>query len=422
LRGANLQRIVPRPVALVSAAVALSLLGDSLLYAVLPSQAEVVGVPIGLVGILLSVNRFIRLLSNSWAGSVCARVGYARPFTAALLLGAATTAVYGIAYGFWLLFFARVLWGVSWSFLRVGGLGTVLEHATDHDRGLLMGFFLGISRLGSLVAVALGGLLTDGIGYRPTLFLFAALSAMAAAISAPTGGRSSPPSKGNHATRPSERLSHLDPQPVPLLLGMVDTAIRRRLRAVYACGYAHGFVMSGVVTATLGLLLKTLYGSAITIGSLSIGIATLTGLLLSSRWLIDFGLGPYLGHISDRLGRHRVILAAFLTGTLALIVFASVTALLPLTLATIAIFASGTALSATLDASLGDLARPGQQARIIGRYTTFHDLGAACGPLMGYAFGVWLGLGLMYVLGLCFFLAAASIYGWTFVKGLRTEY
>jgi MFS family permease len=203
-------------------------------------------------------------------------------------------------------------------------------------------------------------------------------------------------------------------------LGLADTAIRRRLRAVYACGYVHGFVMSGVVTATLGLLLKTLYGSAITVGTLSIGIATVTGLLLSSRWLIDFGLGPYLGHVSDRLGRHRVIMAAFLAGILALAVFASVTALLPLTLATIAIFASGTALSATLDASLGDLARPGQQARIIGRYTTFHDLGSACGPLLGYAFGVWLGLGPVYALGLCLFLAAASIYGWTFMKGLRT--
>ena len=142
--------MIPRPAAFVAAAVAPSLLGDSLLYAVLPSQAEAVGVSIGLVGILLSVNRLIRLLSNSWAGRVGDRVGYARPFTAALLLGAAATVVYGIAYGFWLLVIARVLWGVLWSLLRVGGVGS------DHARGFLMGFFLGFSRLGSLVAVALG--------------------------------------------------------------------------------------------------------------------------------------------------------------------------------------------------------------------------------------------------------------------------
>ena len=418
---ANRKKLVPRPVALVSAAVALSLLGDSLLYAVLPSQAEVIGVPIELVGILLSVNRFIRLLSNSWAGSVCDRLGYARPFTAALLLGSATTAVYGMASGFWLLFVARGLWGVSWSFLRVGGLGTVIEHASDHDRGLLMGFFLGISRLGSLVAVALGGLLTDTLGYRPTLFLFAALSAMAAAISAPTGGRTDPSPKAQQAHRLPEQYSHVGPLPGRPLLGARDMVIRHRLRAVYACGFSHGFVMSGVVTATLGLLLKTLYGSSVTLGGVSLGIATITGLLLSSRWLIDFGLGPYLGYVSDRLGRHRVILAAFLTGALALMVFASARDLAPLSLATVAIFASGTALSAALDASLGDLARPGQQARIIGRYTTFQDLGSACGPLLGYAFGMWLGLGVMYGLGVGFLVASAGLYGLTVMKERWTQ-
>jgi MFS family permease len=421
LTSANLKRMVPRPVVLVSAAVALSLLGDSLLYAVLPSQAEVIGVPIGFVGILLSVNRFIRLLSNSWAGSVCDRLGYARPFTAALLLGAATTAVYGLASGFWLLFVARVLWGVSWSFLRVGGLGTVIRHASAHDRGLLMGFFLGISRLGSLVAVALGGLLTDALGYRPTLLLFAALSAMAAAISAPSGGRTDPSSKAHDPHGRPEQYSNTYPPLGQPSWGASDMGTGGRLRAVYACGFAHGFVISGVVTATLGLLLKNLYGSSISIGGLPLGIATLTGLLLSSRWLIDFALGPYLGHVSDRLGRHRVILAAFLMGALALTVFASVRALGPLILATVALFASGTALSAALDASLGDLARPGQQARIIGRYTTFQDLGSACGPLLGYAFGVWLGLGAMYGLGVCCLVAAAGLYGRTVMNGLRIE-
>jgi MFS family permease len=414
--------MVPRPVMLVSTAVALSLLGDSLLYAVLPSQAEAVGVPIGLVGIILSANRFIRLLSNTWAGHVCAHLGYARPFTAALLLGAVTTAIYGLAYGFWLLFVARVLWGVAWSFLRVGGLGTVLDQATDQDRGLLMGFFLGISRLGSLVAVAVGGLLTDALGYRPTLLLFAGLSATAAAISAPTGGRTTSQPKG-HVEKPSIDHPHTTLSPLPPAASRAaEVANRRRgLWVVNFCGFSNGFVTSGLVTSTLGLLLKILYGSAITVGSLSIGIASLTGLLLSSRWLIDFGLGPYLGHLSDRLGRRHVIMAAFVTGALALLALTHVTAFLPLSLAAMVVFISGTALSASLDASLGDLALPGQQARVIGRYTTFHDLGSACGPLLGYAFGVWLGLDLMYGLGLCIYVAAAGFYGWTFRKRLHTE-
>jgi MFS family permease len=179
---------------------------------------------------------------------------------------------------------------------------------------------------------------------------------------------------------------------------------------VNVCGFSNGFVTSGLVTSTLGLLLKAYYGSAITVGSLSFGIASITGLLLSSRWAIDFGLGPYLGYLSDRLGRHQVILAAFLIGTVALGVFASVAAFIPLSLAAVVIFISSTALSAALDASLGDLAPVGEQGRTIGRYATFTDLGSACGPLLGYALGVWIGFMPMYILGGCLLLGAAGFY------------
>lgn len=116
----------------------------------------------------------------------------------------------------------------------------------------------------------------------------------------------------------------------------------------------------------------------------------------------------------SRVDRRRAIIIAFLTGSLALLALTNVTALLPLSLAAIVVFISGTALSASLDASLGDLALPGQRARVIGRYTTFHDLGSTCGPLLGYALGVWLGLGLMYGLGRGIFVASAGFYGWTF--------
>src|SRR5690606_7209317 len=60
----------PAPPLRVAAAVSLSLLGDALLYAVLPSQAARLGIPLALVGLLLSANRLIRLVTNSWAGVV----------------------------------------------------------------------------------------------------------------------------------------------------------------------------------------------------------------------------------------------------------------------------------------------------------------------------------------------------------------
>ena len=82
-------------------AVALSLLGDQMLYAVLPAVHEAVGVPVTAVGLLLSANRLIRLLTNSLAGYVIERFGRHWPFVLALLLGGITTVAYGVVYGVW---------------------------------------------------------------------------------------------------------------------------------------------------------------------------------------------------------------------------------------------------------------------------------------------------------------------------------
>ena len=56
-------------VLLVSAVIGLSIQGDSLLYGILPLAAAGLGIPLGLVGLLLSANRLVRLLSNTWGPS-----------------------------------------------------------------------------------------------------------------------------------------------------------------------------------------------------------------------------------------------------------------------------------------------------------------------------------------------------------------
>jgi MFS family permease len=104
--------VVPRPLLVISSAVALSLLGDQMLYAVLPAVHEAVGVPVTAVGLLLSANRLIRLLTNSLAGYVIERFGRHWPFVLALLLGGITTVAYGVVYGVWAFLVARLLpWG-----------------------------------------------------------------------------------------------------------------------------------------------------------------------------------------------------------------------------------------------------------------------------------------------------------------------
>ena len=74
-----------------------------------------------MVGVLLSANRLVRLISNTWASGLFERWGPKRPFAAATILALLTTAIYRWAAA--LLFFlpARMGWGIAWSALRQGG-------------------------------------------------------------------------------------------------------------------------------------------------------------------------------------------------------------------------------------------------------------------------------------------------------------
>lgn len=101
--------------------VGLCILGDSFLYSILPLEAAKLGIALPLVGVLLSANRLVRLISNTAVSGVFERLGPKRPFALSALLGVLTTAMYAVGYGFWMFLPARLGWGVAWSGLRQGG-------------------------------------------------------------------------------------------------------------------------------------------------------------------------------------------------------------------------------------------------------------------------------------------------------------
>lgn len=66
-----------------------------MLYAVMPAQPEVWALSIPAVGILLSANRLVRLVTNSVVAVIFQRMGQRTPFIGALALSVAVTMVYG---------------------------------------------------------------------------------------------------------------------------------------------------------------------------------------------------------------------------------------------------------------------------------------------------------------------------------------
>jgi MFS family permease len=155
---------------------ALSLIGDSTLYAVLPTHTNQAGIALASVGIILSANRLIRLVFNSLAGSAYDRLPRRGLFVMALFIGSLSTALYSVR-GFWSIMTGRLLWGLAWSGIWVGGAAIILDISSDLDRGRLMGAYQTWFFLGAGFGALLGGILTDWLGYQIGMLVSAFLTA-----------------------------------------------------------------------------------------------------------------------------------------------------------------------------------------------------------------------------------------------------
>ena len=387
-------RGVTLPVIAVALAVGATLLGDSMLYAVMPAQPEAWTLSIPAVGILLSANRLVRLFTNSVVAAVFQRLGQRGPFIGALILSVVVTMSYGWTTAFVVLLAARMGWGLCWSALRLGGFWAVLSEATDDNRGLLMGSYQAIVRMGSVGGVLVGAALTDVFGHRFTLTLFAAVMAATAAAWIIS----------SRAT-----ASYLQPRQTRPRDNSVREVLRDRRLLATCCGILiTGLVFSGLLTASLGFYLSAHFGQQVAILGMALGVTTATGILLGSQWL---PLSPILGHFSDRLGRVPVISLGFGLGAAGLLVLAVTQSTWLMLLAALTAFVGSTALTVTLHSTAGDLAPPNRRNAVVGIYATFLDLGSALGPVLGLSFASLAALQRLYAgAGISLILAAILLW------------
>ena len=365
-------RGIPLPVIAVALAVGATLLGDSMLYAVMPSQPEAWALSIPAVGILLSVNRLVRLITNSVAAVLFQHFGRRGPFIAALILSVVVTLSYGWITSFTVLLVARMGWGLCWSTLRLGAFWTILTEARDDNRGFLMGAYQAIVRMGSVGGALVGAALTDAFGHRLTLTLFAAVMVATAATWIVS----------THA-----RAKREEPRRQRDEGGDLRGVLRDRRLLVTGCGILiTGLVFSGLVTASLGFYLSAHFGPRIAILGTAVGVTSATGILLGVQWSLGLPLAPVLGHLSDRFGRIPIATVGFAVGAVGLLVLAlaeSVWLMLP---AVLAAFVASMVLTVTLNATAGDLAPPDRRSAVVSTYATFLDLGSSLGPLIGLSF------------------------------------
>jgi predicted MFS family arabinose efflux permease len=340
----------------VGGATAFSLLGDQALYAVLPVYLGQLGLSAIQVGVLLSANRWVRLLTNHLAHRVLERADFRILFVGALVLGVATTAAYGLTRSFTVLLVARLSWGLAWSFIRQGGVMRIMDAAPAEITGRTMGAYNAISRIGSVLGLLGGAVLVDTIGFSAAMLTLAAVTAvsipMALALPVP---------QHQAARNEASRESSADGNASLFLV----------------FGFCLGVVGPGFVMSTLGFLLQGRVESGGWPGFAS--AATLTGAVLAARFALDTLAAPVLGAGVDRLGIGKASVFFFGIGALALLGAVAAPGLVSLIVLVLVFFSSATALQVGIT---GYASRLGAAA--FSRYVTALDVGAAAGPLIAW--------------------------------------
>ena len=375
----------PRQVFLIGLATALVLPGDSILYAVLPVYYPALGLSPIQVGILLSANRWVRLFSNYLAEACLSRSRPEPWLVAALLVGSLVMVIFGTAKIFLLLLLARLLWGIAFSFMRQAGIMTVVGTSPGARLRQNMGYLRAFTAAGGIVGVVLGGLGHDTFGFTATLLGFFAFSLLAAPL-----GYLSQRGFEFPTTTPTST-----PTPAPRASGGGDAHWR-----LLFYGFAVGMVGPGLISSTLGLLLKARLGDSVVLFGVAVGVATISGIALSIRWSVDGFGSPLLGAFGDRFGRERLVPYGFLVGGAGLALAGVAGGAAAMLAGVVVLFVCGTLLGILLIAWAGQ-----KGSRTVSLLVTASDFGSGMGPLIGWSLA-------QYSLDPAWILAAgAAIYG-----------
>lgn len=378
-----------KPVILISLLTAACLLGDSMLYVILPIHWQEAGLTsLWEVGILLSANRLVRLPLNPLVGWLYGRMSSRSGILFAALLATATTFAYGYAQGFLFWLLLRCIWGLSWTFLRLGAYFTILEVAATDNRGHYMGLYNGLYRLGSLGGMLLGGVLADQYGIGPTAAFFGVLTFLAI----PFAVRLIPSSQ-----------YHGQPESAA---DMAPSLINPNIIWTLFTGMVLAMIYQGVFTSTLSYLIQVHNSSTIVLFGIAVGAASLSGVIQALRWGWEPWLAPWFGKLSDGKYGRTTILAATLVS--AAIAFALIPLSLPLELwlmLILFILLTATILTTVIDAIACDVACCFSQKTFMTAYSFAIDVGAALGPMLGYAlndlwgpYAIYLGVTVMLTL------------------------
>lgn len=320
----------------------LALMGDTYLYAVLPTQSASLHVPELWVGFLLSINRFIRIVANRWILPLFSRFGFHKTTLFASGTAAISTLLYGVSTHLTIWIIARLLWAFSYAILRLSSLSYSLE---TRQRGLSLGLGKGIQEIGPLLALLLGPVLGRYGSPQTTFLWLGGLSALSLIF--------------------SSRLAHLTHE-----FSVQAPAFSFVPGSFNFLVFLSAFFIEGLLVVVLGRLFQPE----------SMAPAEFLGLVafyLAFRRVAMLVLSPAAGFLADRIGLNTLFILSMSLSILSLMSIG----LGFYTFGIIGCFLANSVSSALGPGILGGDAKTRLHA--LAANVSWRDLGAALGALAG---------------------------------------
>ena len=370
-----------RQVVMIACVTACCLLGDSMLYVVLPIYWREAGLTsLWEVGVLLSVNRLVRIPLGPLIGRWLQRMEGRTALLIAAALACVTTLSYGFQ-GFWLWLAMRCLWGISWTILRIGGLSLVVSASVPSNRGELMGIYNGLYRLGSLGGMLAGAFLATVYDLQTASFVFAACTVPALVLI------------GWHLPRSfaaQEEVGHAGAGMHPFVWKS------GHVRLTLMSGFLLALAYQGVFASTLSRLFEE-RPSMPMVGGWIISTAVMASWFQAVRWGWEPWAAPLCGRLADRCGKKPLFLGAMLA---AAGLFAFLYAPVPFAVwicMLLAVQLTATMLTTLMDTwAAEEASRQPNHMGMMTLYTVVSDAGAAAGPLIAFWLDGQFGLSVVY--------------------------
>ena len=270
----------------------------------------------------------------------------------------------------------RIIWGFSYSIFRLGYQLRVFTFSPS-DYGKYLGYCLGVQRTGSFLVVTLGVLLTIKFGIFITfvgLFLLVFPALLISFLINNIDISKYSPNKVNW------NLSYTDQ----------NKNISNKIVLISFFKFTSSFTSNGLAIATITPFLLSINTS---IYSKEVIIA-IAGFIVGFRWIADIFFGIIFGTISDKFGRKMNIIISSILMLLAIIICISGINFYLSIITIVLMFFFSVSLETSLDALLGEISPENQKSSIVSRYSTWQDLGAALGPIIGFLFASNLGISL----------------------------